>query len=189
VPDQAQINDNKIEQSMMDDFKNIADGFYDSIVSKQELNVMPEDLFVQYFLPYLSGKIPIPKDSKVYAEWVSIAGSPMASVRIIDPSTKDTLFVCKGIFDTTSINTEDREPGDSFSDIFAQYKLQLNSLPIVANNYINQELNKKLNQVESLTDSDTNVMAWTDILKKYGYITDTTDTNRTVETVDDLDYD
>ncbi len=189
MTDQSTKNDNIIQSDLMDNFAKTADAFYNEIVVKQPRGSMPENLFLEYFLPYLTGLTPIPQDTNVYAEWISIAGSPISEVNILDSTTNEVLYTCPALFDTNTINTTKREPGESFNDIFIQYDMQLNTLPVVANNYLNQELTKKLNSVESLSSDVGNVLSWTEILTKYGY-TDITSVTIHDDVEDDLiEYD
>lgn len=61
---------------------------FEQIVDQVESNQLPEKLFVDNFLPVFSGKVKMEDNNQAIVAWIAIAGSPVASVDIIDSSGK-----------------------------------------------------------------------------------------------------
>ena len=138
---------------------------FDSLVSNSDNNVLPENIFVQYFLPYFSGKLPITKQTSVMTDWVSVAGSPVAEVDIIDQQNQ-VLFTVPSLFDTKIINPIRGDESESISQIYNQYSLKNNNIPIVATRYLSNAMDSKSEEIlNEVQQKDTR---WDNILNRYG---------------------
>lgn len=97
-----------IQNALMSNMKKVSDDtnlLFDILVKnqKQNDNVLPEHIFVQYFLPYFTGKYSLEDNPKVMLDWLSIAGNPNAGVNIIDGSRK-VLFHVPHLFNTNKLD-------------------------------------------------------------------------------------
>lgn len=137
---------------------------FDAMIADKQNNVLPEHIFTQYFLPYFAGKVPITKKTTVMADWVSIAGSPVAEVDIIDGSN-NVMFTVPSLFDTRIINPSRSEDEKTLGQIYDLYSLKSNNLPIIASRYLREAIYEKTeNLTEELPAKDTR---WDDILTRY----------------------
>lgn len=137
---------------------------FDAMIADKQNNVLPEHIFTQYFLPYFAGRVPITKKTTVMADWISIAGSPVAEVDIIDGSN-NVMFTVPSLFDTRIINPSRSEDEKTLGQIFDLYSLKSNNLPVVASRYLRDALYEKTEDLtEELSIKDTR---WDDILTRY----------------------
>lgn len=165
---------NTLEQRMMDaataDLIAQMDSVHDAlVVNTSSIDaVLPESIFVNYFLPYFSGEMPITLADKVLTEWVSIAGTPTNEISIIDTTNK-VLFKIPSLFDTSIIDVLKRGVGESMGDIFTGYELRKNNIPSVANRFLNDSLADKapsiIKQSTQLTNGEKR---WSEIFERYG---------------------
>ena len=67
--------------------------------------ILPERIFVEYFLPYFSGEKEIDEENKVIGEWIGIAGYPGSEVNIVaDDDHKKVLYTVPAIIETGHID-------------------------------------------------------------------------------------
>lgn len=130
---------------------------------------LPETIFKEYFLPRLTGKVVIDDGANVISDWISIAGSPMAEVDIIDKDNK-TLFAVPPLMSSNVLDILNREVGKSFNDINVEFELHNNNIPAVANSFLNKELLKKAEEIKTMDSSHLNpyIERWKDIYSRYG---------------------
>lgn len=139
---------------------------FNILVKNNEPPSIPEQLFVNYFLPYLSGKRNIKPDDDIIPQWVSIAGTPMSRVNIKNTEGE---IVCSvpGLFNTDILNMN-RKDTPSYTSILDEYRLKSNNIPVVADNYLNNELSKSvegMKKTSSINKEDKS--EWDYIMKKY----------------------
>lgn len=164
---------------------------YESIVNSKIKGKISESAFT-YFVPYFSGELPIDRSNTVIAQWISIAGTPMSEVDVIN-SKGQVIFTVPPLFDSEGINIVDRRGRNSFADIANNFQNMNVSTPIAANNFLNNSLYGKIEEI--ITDNKNVTLSqerWQAILSRYTDIkkTDTsTETAKEVaDTSDDLDY-
>ena len=146
---------------------------HDSLVTHKTNAKLPEDIFKFYFLPYMSGQQPIPDNINLISEWISIAGTPMSEVDIINEAG-NVIFTVPSLFDTNNIDVTSRDKGSSLSDIYSQYELRNNNVPIAAVNFLKKALNEKTStMLQSSPESKATVQAWMDIYARYGIVAET----------------
>jgi hypothetical protein len=134
---------------------------------REDLKVLPEEIFKQSFLPYFSGQKPITADDTVMADWIGISGSPVAEVNIID-SAGNVLYTVPPILDTSIIETAKRALGHSFADIYAKYTMHSNNMPVIGERVFADEIQKKLpTMMKESSQQQTNQDRWRDILVRY----------------------
>lgn len=146
------------------------DSIFNALVvePKRSVAVLPEEQFKNYFYPYFSGEAKLEDNPEVLPSWVSIAGSPMAEVNIID-NGGNVLFSVPPVFDSSIIENVKRNLGESFSDIYAQYKMHSNNLPIVGDKFLADALSNKLPKVLKASGNLTgNQQRWNEIFHRYG---------------------
>jgi hypothetical protein len=137
---------------------------FNAMIVEGTNNVLPEHIFTQYFLPYFAGKLPITKETTVMVDWVSVAGSPVAEVDIID-GNRNVLYTVPSLFDTKMINPSRSADEESLGQIYGLYSLKTNNLPIIADRYLNNALDEKTDVlIDSSLAKDTR---WDDILTRY----------------------
>ncbi len=143
---------------------------FDSLVVKKENAHLPEQVFQQYFLPFFAGELDNAslKGRDVVTDWISIAGTPMSEVDIVDDNGQ-TLFAVPPIFDSNIIDHVNRKAGKSLNDIMTEYELRKTGVPAQANNFLNEALANKSQEIAGDT-SHTAVVTqrWDTILMRYG---------------------
>ena len=178
-----------MKQQTIENIRSQTDDFYKELVQQNTNGRLPENIFVGYFLPYFSGQKPIDKSSQVMADWISIAGTPMNEVDILDQSG-NTIYTVPSLFDTNIIKVNSRKEGESIADIYNQYDLRMNNIPSVANNFLLKALDKKIEDLNTQsTIHDNNVTRWNSILSRYGLNTTKTSDQKDTDIVDDVIYD
>ncbi|MFA5623268.1 MAG: hypothetical protein WC981_03500 [Candidatus Dojkabacteria bacterium] len=165
---------------------------YDSIVGDKIKGKISEEGF-KYFLPYFSGELPLSKDNNVVAQWISIAGTPMSEVVVVDAKGQ-VVFTVPPLFDSNGINITNRRERNSFADISSDFIRMNVSTPIAANNFLNNSLHKKVEEIVDHNHKPTmNQERWNSILKRYGKEVESetkeTKTSSNDNASDDLVYD
>ena len=145
------------------------DSIYDSLVVNAPHNMLPENIFREHFLPFfsVSAEEGIGSDNAVLSQWISIAGTPNNEVDVVDGAGQ-VLFTVPSLFDTSVIETVQRDVGNSLADITHTFELKNNNIPIVAENYLNNQLTKKLGIVKPSTNREEVEKRWGSIFARYG---------------------
>lgn len=141
---------------------------FDALVTepKNEVNMLPETIFVSVFLPFFAGELTPEQSKRRTAEWISIAGAPTAEVGIMDDEG-ELLYKVPPLFDTSSIDVT-KQSGISFSEMFEQHALYRNYMPVVGTNYIMNALaDKQKNYVGQSPIAEATIKAWHDIFARY----------------------
>jgi hypothetical protein len=176
---------------MNDDIKQnlseaIKDGFT-ALVTEAPKGKIPEDIFIGYFLPFFAGEKTADRNQPVFAQWVSIAGSPTAAVDIIDKDGSVKVTV-PGLFNSDIMRSQ-YSSDVSMRSIFEQYELYNNNLPVVANNFLDKAFTAKTNNLKPITINKSEE-DWQKVLSMYGYKTKASLKNiPTSDTDNDIDYD
>lgn len=161
-------NDQAMTNVLIENARDQVNNIFNSLIVEKTNSVLPENIFRDYFLPFFAGIRPFERNSPVISEWISIAGTPMSEVDIIDGAGR-VLYTVPSLFDTDFLSIARRDPGDSIADIYQQYDLRSNNLPQVANNYLNKALNTKLSKIKLTSNrANENLNRWNTILTRYG---------------------
>ena len=160
---------------------------HNALVEHHERVHIPEDVFVNYFLPHFVNKIPIASQPAIIAEWIAIAGTPMSEVDVIDHGGT-VLFTVPSLFDTSIINVSDRKAGDSIADISAEFDLRNNNIPVVAQTFLRTQLQRKLAIVDQKVNNKAQ-QQWHHIFERYGIQKPSITSEPTIDPADDLEYD
>lgn len=133
-------------------------------VGKQN-NQLPEQLFVNAFLPFFSGKIKDDAQLNITTKWVSVAGSTMNSVDIINNDGK-VLFTVPPLMSTEFLGIHDNIRGKSFNEIFNDAKNQANRIPILGERVIAEDAGGKVSQMK-VDPKDIQITQWDMIFDRY----------------------
>ena len=156
---------------------------YDSIVGKQDRRAIPEDLFVNEFLPYFSGQKPFSEGNNVLGNWVTVAGTPFAEVNVIDQSG-NTVVTVPGLTTTLQHKLAERS-GTPLHDIVVQAEVVGSQQQVLGNRYLNNKLDEKQREIIGTVMPEALVSVksqWDDIFKHYNVATETKEEfNKTTE--------
>lgn len=179
----------QIDNVITDEIKQKIGSVYDSLVVNQPKGKLPENIFQQYFLPFFAGEQAITTESKVMEHWISIAGTPMAEVDIIN-SSGEVLFAVPSLFDTKIIDTVIKDRKTSLTDIYANSDARSSRIPAEGNAYLVRALNDKAGNIAGGSKiDDANSNRWKDILQRYGKLkVDANSNEATDNTTDDFEY-
>jgi len=170
------------------------DNSFQSLVINNPKVRLPENVFVNYFLPFFSGTATAESINarNVISEWIGVAGTAMAEVDIIDVSGQ-VIFTVPALFDTDMINIAAKQAGQSMSDIVNEYSLRKAGVPQAATNYLNTALFNLGNGITRESNhADAIALRWAGIFQRYG-IAGSNNTNSSKLATqdnpgDDLDY-
>jgi len=160
----------QLRENFMRDSENALNVIFPALVEKanEVCSKLPEHIFVQYFLPYFAGQIDLSSRPGLMAEWISVAGSPMAEVAIID-NNWNVLYYVPGVFDTSFIDIRSRENVMSFKNITDQAAMMSSNLPVLGDRFLTNSLGQKFNNmVDTMTSTDYNRQRWMSIFSRYG---------------------
>lgn len=159
--DPSTVEMNSLNQQNAEIFK--------QLVSDPIVRSLPERLFVSNFLPFFAGELDPKQSPDFYSLWISIAGSPMAELDIVD-DRNTPLFRVPGLIDSSIINpNRENKSGMNFADVVIMAKLYGNMTPAAGANALNKGLSEKYRQLQAKSPTfETNVKRWYEILKRYG---------------------
>lgn len=137
----------------------------------KEINQLPENIFKQYFLPFFCGEVNTNKQNFL-VQWISIAGTPIKEVEIIDENG-NKLFNVPAIMDSTIIDVKNTKEGQSFFDITVNYELHRKQLPVIGETYLRNSLDERFKTLTTNSSShEINERQWNEIFIRYGKIKD-----------------
>lgn len=185
------INDHasNIREMIFNDLEKAQQVIFPGLLDTTPMAAIPESVFVNYFLPGFLGTIDTTAHPNWVLDWISVAGSPMAEVSVIDDTTKEVLYVVPGILYTNNLFTEKHE-GD-LGDIFTRYEQisgngQGNGFSFLVNAlHAKNSIMLTNNSLKQVNDK------WAIILQRYNYISQDTpqDNAPEVDTLSDaLEY-
>lgn len=152
-----------VKNKMMESAKNTIDLAYSKLSPDENKQKFPLQLFNDYFAPYFFGQKPLPNDSDIFAAWVGIAGSPMASVDVMNNDGK-VEFTVPPLYNTDVISFLKQ---NDISSMMNEYQLHSNSLPSVAMKFVE---NKLLPEADNTINKEKNhpyIEQWGNIASLY----------------------
>lgn len=157
---------------------------YKSLVEEQDVNILPEPIFVQHFLPYFSGQVAIDETSTIYAEWLSVSGGPHKPVDIIDQHG-NVLYRVPPVYSTYNISTDPDRP--DIASIIIAYSQHESHIPGSGESMFHDEIKNYLDSMD--VETREYIEQWTNIFRRYGLIQDNAkDSNNIVDDDDILEY-
>lgn len=157
------------------------------LVENVEKTKIPEPIFVDHFLPFFSGKHIDPKENRL-SEWIAIAGSPMASVDVVDQNNNTVVTVPPVMnSDVISVTSSKMKP---ISTTFLQYDLEKTISPTGSSIALHNALTERASGVISADTATQNSVkeAWDNVFKHYGVIK-SNDTKSSAASTSALDED
>ena len=135
---------------------------------------IPEPVFRELFLPYLTGKkSPVASGAEgeiardPVAHWSGLVGSASEPADIID-TQGNVLFQVPPMYDTSIINTRDRGSAHSFATIFRNYQEESRVHPAYGTRYLAEQLSQKVSAELKQTPVEKN--GWRPVLEYYKLI-------------------
>lgn len=181
-----QLNE-KIRESIFEETRNVGGLVFQHLIPDGPQAVIPESIFRDYFLPRFVGAV---QDSRAdwVLKWISVAGSPVAEVGVIDDITKQQLFVVPPLLYTNNLGL-DRKEGD-LGDIFSRYKQITNNLPQGGTKFLFEALHYKNQEYLSSLNISPAEAQWYSIMIRYGLIQEDQVTGSGEPSVEDMfDFD
>ncbi len=175
----------------LQDASNAVNAVYTELIENTDhLTKLPEPIFKEHFLPFFTGQKSTTENPNVMQEWVSVAGSAMAKVDIINQDG-ETIFTVPPIYDSNIIKTAKDKLSQSFSDIYAQYNMHSNNLPMAGEKYLAEAFSEKIPTLLKPSEtSSENQQGWEKIFQHYGLNEFNVQTPALLESaVDDIEYD
>lgn len=164
----------KIKSSLNEDFQNKGDTIFTSLVENVKPNVLPESIFVRYFLPCFTGRSNPPN---WVLEWISIAGTPTSEVMIISDQTNQPLFIVPSLLSTNALNYDGNV---SFKNILDRFDQISNNLPTQGQAFLADALGGKGEEFLSNSQAQPrNLQLWQHIYERYNIQLNTPSTQST----------
>ena len=138
--------------------------------NKESVNKLPEHVFVDFFLPYFSGKLNLKDSEEPITKWIGIAGSPTKEVDIIDNNTGEILFRVPSLINTTKLNVTKNDRRIASSEILAMSARKADSgIPGNVESYLMSVYPLKIQQIIKENDVDKDDLdKWKYIFNRYG---------------------
>ena len=157
---------NTIKQALFSEMEKSKQIVFEGLLESPSYNRIPEDLFVNYFLPCFIGRNT--SNPNWVMEWISIAGTPMASVIVFDKRTNQDLFTVPGILHTNSLFLAQGRGG--MNDIFTRFNQINANLPSSGMSYLFNALSTKNNELLQNNNNDAIRNQWNQIFARYNLI-------------------
>ena len=172
----------QINQSKKEELTAVSDFIYDELVTKKQINRIPEPVFVQQFLGVFSGTQKLGNQTDTLVNWVAVAGDPYSEVAVVDTAGHE-LYRVPALMDSSVIDPK-KPLQQSISDFITQYKLKTDYLPSVGMAHAVKGTVKILTEIGHTNKVEENTKRWDDIMKRYDnkLNTDTQTTNKTENT-------
>ncbi len=170
-----------VKDMFISEMNTVRDKAFKGLVEDFPKARLPENIFVEYFLPlFLGHRTDRPN---WVAEWIGVAGSPSAEVEVFNQVTGEVLFTVPGVLATSLVNPA--SDGVWMHDIFARGSQLNNNIPGSGTNFVLNQLNDKLNACVDDSEMSKEKSGWTYILNRYGYSVQNQQTQETSSGMDD----
>lgn len=188
VPVEQQIGD-AVRKGLDHD---IDQAYSDLFEKNKQNNQLPQELFVNIFLPYFAGKVKDDVHLNLTTKWVAVAGSTMNPVDVID-NDGNKLFTVPPLMSSDFLREQDNLRGKSFNDIFNNAQNQAARLPTLGGRIIAAEGSAKINSM-GVAPENSQVEQWNAIFDRYGIDHPKTESGKPINTQksngsDELDFD
>ena len=149
---------------MMTTAKDRIDFIHGNLAAEVNRATFPLDLFNTHFAPFLFGEVPLQKDSELFSTWIGIAGSPMASVDIINKAGQ-VEFTVPPLFDTNVIDILRKDRG--LNQVIDNYNNYSNALPAVAMGFVKNNLLPAADEAIANSDHKEALSGWAKVAQYY----------------------
>lgn len=143
-PKTVQELDTEVQKQIREDMSSTINSIYDELIVDKKISILPEDIFVQEFLPLFYGTV---EDKEVRIQkiqsWIAIAGSPSSEVSVIDDEN-NILFNVPPAINSSSINVTNRGDKD-LNKIFEAFSKD--NFPIRGSRNLLANLDNKQNDI------------------------------------------
>ena len=125
-------------------------------VTQDSINELPEDIFVQSFLPLFAGRLSASESKIALNDWVGVAGSPSNPVAIVDAAGK-RVFVVPPVVATFAIRPARKlnDPSAPVGEIISNYVLNRGTSPQAAAVILSRDMVRKIDSISSDKTVDT----------------------------------
>ena len=129
---------------------------------------LPEEIFVNTFLPFFCGEEKVDSNNNTIAKWISIAGTPMSEVTITD-NAGQPIFTVPSLFDTSIIDVVKKDMRMGLKEIVANKEVHSRNIAAAGEKYVVEALDKKASAIiQPSTQVSTNAERWNQIFTRYG---------------------
>lgn len=153
---------------------------------EQEKTRLYEPIFRDVFLPMFLNQRNERYPHITGGNWVTVAGSPYMEVDVIDQAGK-VLFTVPPFMENGMVQPATGQADTDMSFVVKQAQLYENTLPMVAERYLSEELTKRLDIMKSNVDTSKMADAWFKILAHYNIKVQSTAPGKTPESTDPTD--
>ena len=157
---------NNLKQALISEMEKSKTVVFEGLLESPSFNRIPEDLFVNYFLPCFIGRNT--SNPNWVMEWISIAGTPMAAVMVFDKVTRQDLFMVPGILHTNNLYLSQGRGG--MNDIFTRHSQISANLPSSGMAYLFNALSDKNSELLQNHNNDAVRNQWNTIFARYNLI-------------------
>lgn len=132
---------------------------------QDNINAIPEEVFVHHFLPMFCGEIP--PNSDLPAMWAAVAGNPFMPVNVIDKDHK-VIYQVPALYDREAVYLGERDPrANSMMHVVITMQQMANISPAQANNYLAYQLQLR-NMLRASPELEKRIQQLNEIFKRYG---------------------
>jgi hypothetical protein len=169
-------------------------------ITKASINELPEQLFVNHFLPLFLGEVP--QDTNLLQTWFGIAGNPYMPVNVTG-NNGEILYTVPAFFEREAITLDNADSNaTSFTDIIATTEQLSHLHPKRAERYFEDQMNRRNIVKDGNPLVARNIKIWAEICERYNKklpeymqkiksteVTVSENTQDTNKRKDDLEYD
>ena len=140
------------------------------INNEETINKLPEYIFIDFFLPYFSGKLNIEDSQEPITKWIGIAGSPTKEVDIIDSVSGNVLFRVPPLINTSKLNIIKTDKKTTANEMLAMAARKADSgIPGSESVYLMSMYPLKVKQLTENNEIDKDdKVRWEYIFNRYG---------------------
>ena len=163
----TEVKRKNIQELKVEHMEKIAETIYDALLTPNtaEVNNLPEEVFVEGFLPYFCGEKRIQDNKNFFPTWIGIAGSPAKEVAIMDRNNRE-IYRVPAVFSTKTIPTDS---DNRLSNLFSEYQLQGSQLPVLGEKFMSEIVeHKSAEYTKDAAIPESEEQRWQQIFARYG---------------------
>lgn len=130
-----------MQRAIARDQQNKVDVVFDGLVAHPPRARLPEKIFVEYFLPFFAGAVQASTEFPFIAQWISVAGSAVSEVDIIDYEG-NVLFSVPAVMNTSFIRPERGER--PYNNIRKEYEMRQANPAAMPNRFLTSTMDARL---------------------------------------------